>query len=103
TTSRRCEALRSLRGPRPGAGEAENDTRVGIADLAFQRSMDRASRDVARRFVLAGSATGLAFRLVLAGIRSFRPACVLPLCHSPGGWGHVSPGPWGQVTGIGGP
>ncbi len=21
-------------------------------------------------------------------------------CHSPGGWGHVSPGPWGQVTGI---
>ena len=24
---------------------------------------------------------------------------ILP-CHSPGGWGHVSPGPWGQVTGI---
>ena len=24
-------------------------------------------------------------------------------CHSPGGWGHVSPGPWGQVTGIEGP
>src|SRR4051794_8278000 len=21
-------------------------------------------------------------------------------CHPPGSWGHVSPGPWGQVTGI---
>src|ERR1051326_4572886 len=21
-------------------------------------------------------------------------------CHSPGGWGHRSPGSWGQVTGI---
>ncbi|HXJ21754.1 MAG TPA: hypothetical protein VMT03_16135, partial [Polyangia bacterium] len=51
--------------------------------------------------------SAISAHILVAPFASKRPQDVtsaeIEHCHSPGGWGHVSPGPWGQVTGIEGP